>query len=735
MERSSKNWVARVAAATLMLVPAAARGQVAPPPTDPMRLPDIVVTASGFEQTRLSAPASITVLNGSDLLSRRSASLAEVLWSVEGIDVGATAGKTGGLNVSMRGMPSEYTLVLIDGRRQNTAGNITPNGFGETSTSFLPPVSTIERVEIIRGPVATLYGSDAMGGVVNIITRKAAPRWTGAVTTDATLQENADFGNSYSGNATLRGPLVADLLGLSLRGSVLHRAASDLKPTGEYGDATISKRGPSPVQADNHTFGGRLTLTPGRSHDVWLEWDVARQKYDNSDGQLGTLDNAAGAPPTFAGYGPELRFNRDQATLAHSWRFGSAVLASSLMRNATETVGRTIPAGTPGGLPGSGAPNKSPGSARTLESGNLVFDTKLTASLGRHVFSAGGQYWDADMVDGVALAPFQFRQWALFAENEWRTTHALALTVGVRRDDHTSFGGNVSPRAYAVWQASRDWTVKGGVSRGYKTPRVEQLADGIVGFTAQGRTAVIGSPGLRPETSTTTELSALYASGAGISAGLTLFNNDFRDKIASGTPVPNCTFAKAPDLPGCMNYGSFPTQEHFSQSVNIDRAVTRGAEVGARVPVGATVTLGGNYTYTDSEQRSGENAGMPLTNTPRHMLNGDVRASLSERVSSWVRGEYRSARARRTSVAENPAWEALGDFRAYGLLHLGAGYQAGRGITVNATVQNLFDKDFLRYASYQGTPTAANPSGIMYTSLFNNHQEGRRLWLSTTVQF
>ena len=88
------------------------------------------------------------------------------------IDVLGGTGKTGGLDISIRGMPSEYTLILIDGRRQNTAGSVTPNGFGETSTSFMPPMSAIERIEVIRGPMSTLYGSDAMGGVINIITRK-----------------------------------------------------------------------------------------------------------------------------------------------------------------------------------------------------------------------------------------------------------------------------------------------------------------------------------------------------------------------------------------------------------------------------------------------------------------------------------------------------------------------------------------------------------------------------------
>ena len=127
-------------------------------------LDNLVVTASGFEQKLTNAPASISVISQQDLQQKRYNSLAHALGDVEGIDIGQGTGKTGGLNISIRGMPSEYTLILIDGRRQNAAGNVTPNGFNETSTSFIPPLSAIERIEVIRGPMSTLYGSDAMGG-------------------------------------------------------------------------------------------------------------------------------------------------------------------------------------------------------------------------------------------------------------------------------------------------------------------------------------------------------------------------------------------------------------------------------------------------------------------------------------------------------------------------------------------------------------------------------------------
>ncbi|MDX1550230.1 MAG: TonB-dependent receptor plug domain-containing protein, partial [Lysobacter spongiicola] len=130
----------------------------------------VVVTAAGFEQMVREAPASITVITREELESKPVHGLADVLVDVEGVDVGVGVDKTGAPQISLRGMPSDYTLVLIDGRRQNTSGNVAPNNFGSTANNFIPPMSAIERIEIIRGPMSTLYGSDAMGGVVNIIT-------------------------------------------------------------------------------------------------------------------------------------------------------------------------------------------------------------------------------------------------------------------------------------------------------------------------------------------------------------------------------------------------------------------------------------------------------------------------------------------------------------------------------------------------------------------------------------
>lgn len=247
--------------------------------TEPVTLNDTVVSASGFEQKITEAPASISVISQEDLQQKRYNNLAQALGDVEGIDIGQSTGKTGGLNISIRGMPSEYTLILIDGRRQNAAGNVTPNGFNETSTSFMPPLSAIERIEVIRGPMSTLYGSDAMGGVINIITRKVAKEWTGSLTQDYTYQQDRDFGDTRNTGVYASGPLVDGLLGLQVRGSLFDREESDLS----YGNGVdVSKRGPSPVDGRNHNLGARLTLTPHDDHDFALDLERGRQAYNSS---------------------------------------------------------------------------------------------------------------------------------------------------------------------------------------------------------------------------------------------------------------------------------------------------------------------------------------------------------------------------------------------------------------------------------------------------------------------
>ncbi|MBS67622.1 TonB-dependent receptor [Pseudomonas stutzeri] len=718
--------------------------------TEPVTLNDTVVSASGFEQKITEAPASISVISQEDLQQKRYNNLAQALEDVEGIDVRQGTGKTGGLNISIRGLPSEYTLILIDGRRQNTAGNVTPNGFNETATSFMPPMSAIERIEVIRGPMSTLYGSDAMGGVVNIITKKVAPEWGGSLSVDHTYQDNRDYGDASKASLYASGPLIDGLLGLAVRGSIYDRSESDLSFDN---DSTVSKRGAAPVEGRNTNFGARLSLTPHENHDFSLDFERGRQVYNNDDCQLGTLDGKAGgnaiggctvdAPTTVSGYKDELRFERDQFALSHTGRLGFGTLDSSLTHNTTETLGRTIP-GTLG-TPYSGYPSIVGGNDRKLKSTDLVFDTKLVAPVGdSHIATIGAQYWDAEVEDGITTEKFQQSSWALFVEDEWRLRDDLALTLGGRYEDHEAFGGHFSPRAYLVWSAADSWTVKGGVSRGYKVPTLNQLHDGINGVSGQGTVITIGSPDLDPEITTNTEVGVYYDNLANFSANATLFHTKFKDKIDSGTPLPNCNYPTNPNQPGCVDLGSSFQQENFAQSVNIGEAETQGLELAGRWQFAPAWSLSGNYTYTDSEQKSGADKGAPLTNTPKHMAHASLNWNATDRLSLWFKGEYRGERARFSQryATLTPANQALmdqvGELKAYEVFHLGGSFRASENVTLNATIYNLFDKDFLDGETYT-TNTGATGWASHYVqtaqSTTGTLEEGRRLWLSANITF
>ena len=625
--------------------------------TEAVDLDAVVVTAAGYEQKLVDAPASISVISQADLRQRRYSNLAQALADVEGIDINQGTGKTGGLNISIRGMPSAYTLVLIDGRRQNNSGDITPNGFGETSNSFMPPMSAIERIEVIRGPMSTLYGSDAMGGVVNIITRKVAQTWGASVGINHTLQEHGDYGHTRGMNVYANGPLARDLLGLAVRGSWFDRGPSEL----EFADGSnVSRRGAAATEGRNYNLGTRLTFTPHQDHELSLDLERGRQTYNNDDCQLGTLDGWSGnavagcTSPSVqaAGYAQELRFNRDQVVLAHRARLGQAVLDSSLTHKATETVGRTVPGRI--GTAWTGFPGIVGGAPRTLESTDLVFDTRLVMPLAQaHTFSVGAQWLDAEVVDGLATEEFSKKSWSLFAEDEWRLRENLGLTFGGRYEDHEAFGGHFSPRAYLVWNASGNWTVKGGVSEGYRVPTVNQLHDGINGASGQGTIITIGSPDLKPETSTNAEIGVYFDNLAGFNANLTVFRTDYDDMISGGTPIPNCWSATRPGLPGCMDLGNGFTQDSFAQSINIDRAQSRGAELAARWQFHDSWSVSGNYTWTDTEQKSGIDAGAPVTNQARHIANAKLDWEPSERFNFFLRGEYYGDRDRFTNLFDN----------------------------------------------------------------------------------
>ncbi|MEZ2746541.1 TonB-dependent receptor domain-containing protein [Halopseudomonas bauzanensis] len=757
---------------------------------DSIQLPDVtVVSATGFEQKITDAPASISVISREQLQSKPYAGLADALRDVEGVDVGADLDKNGNISITMRGLPKDYTLVLIDGRRQSDIGDIGPNNFSNSQFMYMPAMDAIERIEVIRGPMSTLYGADAMGGVINIITRKVQDNWGGSISHGISIQEDSQFGDDRKTDLFASGPLIDGLLGLGLRASLYDREQSDpgysvgtlvngdgslFEDRGSFGDKKI-------VAAKNWNAGFTLNLTPLEDHDFQFEYDIAKQRYDNTEGQTGTLDSVeslwrarAGIIQPRVGYAENQRVEREQFVLAHTGRWAFGTSDTSLTRSTSSNLGRSLPLTVQerGALQaiwdqaaadqGVGTPELTdelraelentflPRNRRELEIRNTIFDTKLSNTIGNHHFTLGGQYFLAEMEDGVFGmdgANYQsgttqdHEQWALFAEDNWDLTDKLTFTYGARYDDHNIFGSEISPRVYLTWRTTDSWTFKGGVSTGYKTPKPNQLFPGIVGFGGQGVNPMAGSPDLQPETSTNYEVAAYYDNLSNFNANVTLFFNEFKDKIARADAVPNCYNANGVKYlsSGCVDVGPGWAElgyDSFSQSTNVDKAETKGIELAARWEIMPTLSLSGNYTYTDSEQKSGAQQGLPLVNTPEHMLNSTLSWDVLPRLNLSLIAELRDERYRGTAVSTGPTPVTRKlYYQSYDIYHLGMRFQASNDLTLHGRINNLLDKDMAGRNCEPTYDELGNHDTWSCSNDYNVTEKARSFWLAANYRF
>ena len=684
--------------------------------TSTHQLSTIVVSAAGFEQELKNAPASISVVSKEDIEKKNATSIADLLADVPGVDIRNGVGKTSGLNVKMRGLGNDYSLILIDGRRQSTSSDVTPNGFGETSNGFLPPLAAIERIEVIRGPMATRYGSEAMGGVINIITKKVSDEWNGNVTISGNVMENNAEADSWKTSFVVNGPLINDRLGLQLRGSYLDRQRSERIVDGSTG------RDPRPNKADNYDVGAKLDFKLDDQNSFWVDGFSSTQKYDNSDQRLGNFISRGG----IAGYKDELEFNRVQIAAGHDGQYDFGLWKTYISHNTTETKGRTIPTDAFPALAGQ---------PRKLENTDLVIDSHLVAPIANHKLTIGTEYKDTTIADDIAGIGKEFTQdtWSLYAEDEWQLRDNLYFTFGGRFEDHSGFGGQFSPRAYLVWNTTPDLTIKGGISTGYKTPSAKDLYNGINGYSGQGATPSLGNPDLDPETSVNYEIGFNYQPTDTLNLTTTAFFNQIKDKIISKNF--SC------QTNDCSNFSNKVTS--FSKSFNADEAEVYGLETSLQYQIIPEWDIKASYTFTESEITKGEDKGYALESTAKHLLNLTSTWHVNDAFDIWLQHEYQSGRPRYTVKPTDAGSQSIetqtnNEFSGYNLFNLGTSYQLNDRIRINAAVNNLLDKDFtenMDYIDINGDTQQAYKYLSIGRSSEGTYLAGRNYWLSVSYDF
>ncbi|WHP07055.1 ligand-gated channel protein [Acinetobacter corruptisaponis] len=612
-----------------------------------VQLEKIVVTASGFEQDIKKAAASISVLTQEEINKKAYRDVTDALKDVPGVVV---TGGGSSSDISIRGMGSAYTVIMVDGKKINTR-SVRPNSDNSgIEQGWLPNIGAIERIEVIRGPMSGLYGSDAMGGVINIITKKKGNEWQGSIKLDTTLQEDSRSGNIYQSNAYLSGPLIANLLSFKANGLFSQREEDEI-----YGGYNKQK-----IRAG----GAALSLIPNDDHTVELEYQRSIQNRDATVGKT--------ISPVQTGRNPPVNsltdYYRTEYNLTHRGQIGAVETHSYIQREE----------------------NDNP--SRNMEAVNTTFNTLNKINLNQHSLSFGGMYLKEELNDkgnqlslggATPISSLDRYSWALFAEDAWNIVDDFTLTSSLRLDKDEKFGDHWSPKVYGVWGLNDHWVIKGGVSTGYKTPALRATVAewGQATGGGQSKGVIVGNPELKPEKSINYEVSFNWDNLDNLNAGLTLFNSEFKDKI---TEIRTCQGAS-----GSLSCDWLGEKFDFvSLRENVDKANMRGAEATLGWKVLPNVNLSANYTFTDTEQKSGVNKGKPLNEMPKHMFNTTADWEISDQFSSWGRVNYRSKTSdylSRTAMAKGKP--------AYTLVDVGLNYKPTQNVAIAAGVYNLFDKE------------------------------------------
>lgn len=673
-----------------------------------VELDSSIVSASGFAQDIKEAPATINVITKKELQSKPYRDIAEAIADIPGVDLYASKGKTGSYNITMRGITG-YTLVLIDGRRQGIGGEVGPNGFNEISNSLLPPISSIERIEVIKGPMSTLYGSEALGGVVNIITKKVSDKWETSVSLDALLNENKDWGNTYGTSIYSSGPLMNDKLGLTLRFREFYRQQSNVEFTNGSGQRVQGDQAQSPTKANNFNIGTRVSYLADDYNTFIFDIDFSRNHYDNKKGQLGTITSPGKSGSLTGGYADIMEVDKFVTYLSHEGIYENFSIASGLQYNRVSNNGREVVGQ---------ATQPFLGENRDIVAEDIILDIKSVIPLGQnHILSAGGEYRLEKMQDKIAN-PTNFDQYllAVFAEDEYSIRDDLRLTLGARYNHHEIFGNNISPRAYLVYNPTNELTFKGGVSTGFRTPYANRLINGAYNYGGQGRFPIYGNPDLKEETSLNYEVAAIYNNDL-FYISATGFLTNFKDKISTQR------YDQGNMIPGIGACGA----DRCFRAINHGKVEYKGIELGAGISPLDNLNVNFAYTYLDSEVKEAQNRtviGKPEQDTLKHNIMLKTEYSFYNKITPWIKGEWQIDRYMGDTNINREY------YRDIFLASMGVRYDIDKQWSINAAIYNLFDKSFTN-----GWESYANRSSSIWVNTYNRIEEGRRMYISINGSF
>ncbi len=691
-------------------------------------------------EKQLQQSLGVSRISKDDIDKRPAANdISEFVRTMPGVNLtGNTAtGQRGNKRqIDLRGMGPENTLILIDGKPVNSRQSERISMRGERNTrgdSNWVPVEEIESITVLRGPAATRYGSGAMGGVVNIVTKKVSKEFKGQVNLYANQPQDSKEGATRRIGFNLSGPIIQDTLGFRIYGN-LNKTDADAADI-NAGHGNDSAAGVEGVR--NKDIAGRLQWKISPAQTLILDSSYSRQgniyngDTQNSNPRSALVNSLADSKAETA------RLYRSAYSLTHdgAWEWGDTKNVISYERTINSHLPEGLAGGPEGSYTGLDFVQSRLKNLRFSSEANIPF--KLGVD---NVLTVGAEFTDSklddpasntqgfkdqgktDAFNGISATrggKASQRNWAAYVEDNISLTDKTHLIPAIRFDHNSDSGSNWSPALNFSHQVGENWLVKGGVARAYKAPNLYQTNPDFILYTrGQGcplnapnsvRCYYMGNNNLKPETSINKEI-GLEFNKNGWQASATYFHNAYRNKIVIGD-----------QLIATSNIGNW-----LLQWENTPKATISGIEGNLVIPLHDTLKWSNNFTYM---HKSEDYQGNPLSLVPKHTINSTLSWTPNERFDANLTFTH-YGRTKPRSVAVNHL-EQKGNPRAgvaalssehsqtqvgsYGIWGINAGYNWNKRVAVRGGVSNLFDKKL--YRTTAGAQTYNEHGRAFYGSL------------------
>jgi len=597
-------------------------------------LPEVkVVSATGFEQNIKDAPATLSVITKEALEKKNHKDIESMTKDIPSL-FGTTPAAANRRGISIRGFSPRFTKILVNG--MPVPGDNAYKGLRSVggSYSFVPPASAISRIEVIRGPMSSLYGSDALGGVINIITDEFSNEFGANLGSSYKFARNKNISGEFYNSLYLHSGLIDDVLSVSVYGKNLNKSEDKIS----YGIREQKDR----------NFGAKLFFKPNENNDLILELARSDVKYKRTKGKtLSTGTNSVASE----------RIEGDMINLSHEARLDNILLQSYLSYGKIKETAQ-----------------------QNLTLKTLNFDTKGSYFTDNNAFTLGlnakKEKLDekATTADAANVKRYDV---SLYGEDDYHLTKDFILSTGIRYNYDEHYGSHVSPRIYGIYSLNDFFALKGGVSTGYATPDIKQRTQDLALPFAGGRGAQLGRSSLKPESSVSYEFGGVYNNNEGFETSLTGFYTSFKDMLSYN---PICSRGSV-----CRHKGKIYPNGIW-ESINIGKAEIYGVELTNEWQVTNALRLNQSYVYTKSKQKDGPEAGKTLNNYPLHTFKFGANYELNRWLNFWSQINYYG----RTKNSFNYA----NDMRAYVIADLGINYNVTKNFSLNLSVYNLFNEFF-----------------------------------------